>query len=156
MRQISEGRQTTWGWDCLCAPELLHKTRQLPNVPWSEQGAAGGPKARLPQHVARGPFRWSKLNFILQRFQTTAMTPAPRRHPDFECPSIRSRLKFFQLRSHVCTWQRGKIEAEKMHLNSRPGRADNDLAQHPPTAQVLDQEACVLFVKRYNKAKLLS
>jgi len=65
-------------------------------------------------------------------------------------------MKFFQIRSQVCTWQRGRTEAEIMRLNSRPGRADVDLAQHPPTALVLNQEACVLFVKRYNKAKLLS
>lgn len=43
-----------------------------------------------------------------------------------------------------------------MHLNSKPGRADVDPAQGPLTALVLDEEACVLFVKRYNKAKLLS
>lgn len=65
-------------------------------------------------------------------------------------------VKFFQIRSQVCTWHRDKIEAKKTRLNSRPGKADNDLAQHPPTALVLDQEAHVLFVKRYNKAKLLS
>lgn len=43
-----------------------------------------------------------------------------------------------------------------MYLYLRPGRTDVDLPQHPLTALVLDQEACVLFVKRYNKAKLLS
>lgn len=50
----------------------------------------------------------------------------------------------------------GSKGAEKMHVHSPPGRAGRDPAQHPPTALVLEQGAPVLFVKRYNKAKLLS
>lgn len=50
----------------------------------------------------------------------------------------------------------GSKGAEKMHVHSPPGRAGRDPAQHPPTALVLEQGARVLFVKRYNKAKLLS
>lgn len=50
--------------------------------------ARGSKKSWDSSSSAQGPFHWSKLNFILQHFQIIAVTPAPRRCPDFECPSI--------------------------------------------------------------------
>lgn len=155
MQQISEEQQVM-GWDCLCAPEFLHKMTVVKCV--LEQ-VRGSRRSWGSFSSARG------LGTI--SLEQTQFHPSVFPNPSHDsCTEKTCRFwaflnlvkseKFFQIESQVCTWQRSRTEAEMMRFNARPGRADVDLAQHPLTALVLDWEVCVLFVKRYNKGKLLS
>lgn len=90
-------------WDCLSAPEFLHKMTQLSNVSqsWSSSSSA----------CCSWPVSLEQTRFNLSMF----LKPDIHNLRILESDQVSE--VFFQVRSQVCTCQKGKIEAKKMQLN---------------------------------------